>query len=74
MWVVDQAVISGFTFFLADLSAQAQEGRAGETLDRKRLLRCSLAGLLMHGPLFHLWFERLDRTFIVSQVVFNLLH
>ena len=64
-----QAGISGATFLLADLSSQAQDGRGLAGLDRQRLLRCTLIGLLLHGPMLHVFFEKLERFSIVSKVL-----
>ena len=63
-----QAVISAGTFLLADLSAQSQEGRDYATLDGKRMLRCAAVGLLLHGPMCHVFFGKLDRELIISKV------
>lgn len=65
--VLTKAVISAGTFLLADLSAQSQEGRDYATLDGKRMLRCAAVGLLLHGPMCHVFFGKLDRELIISK-------
>ena len=42
-------------------------------VDWARTCRTSLIGLAVHGPLSHVWFEQLDRVFIVSRVSWRTL-
>ena len=63
-----QAVISGVVYGLGDFTAQTYEQRSFGDFDFARTLRSALCGLLAHGPLSHLFYEKLDRFFILSPV------
>lgn len=63
-----QAVISGVVYGLGDFTAQTYEQRSFGDFDFPRTLRSALCGLLAHGPLSHLYYEKLDRFFILSPV------
>lgn len=63
-----QAVISGVVYGLGDFTAQTYEQRSFSDFDFARTLRSALCGLLAHGPLSHLYYENLDRFFILSPV------
>ena len=63
-----QAVISGVVYGLGDFTAQTYEQRSFGDFDFARTLRSALCGLLAHGPLSHLYYEKLDRFFILSPV------
>lgn len=63
-----QAAISGTVYALGDYTAQAYEGRSWKDFDTSRILRSGLIGFLAHGPLSHIFYEKLDRFFIVSKV------
>ena len=65
------AAISGTVYGLGDLTAQAYEGRGLRDLDAPRLLRSAAAGALAHGPLSHLFYEKLDRFFVLSDALGN---
>ena len=53
---------------LGDFTAQTYEQRSFGDFDFARTLRSALCGLLAHGPLSHLYYEKLDRFFILSPV------
>ena len=53
---------------LGDFTAQTYEQRSIGEFDFARTLRSALCGLLAHGPLSHLYYEKLDRFFILSPV------
>jgi hypothetical protein len=63
-----QACISGVVYGLGDLTAQTYEQRSLRDFDAARIARSALCGLLAHGPLSHLYYEKLDRFFILSPV------
>ena len=59
---------SGVVYGLGDFTAQTYEQRSFGDFDFARTLRSALCGLLAHGPLSHLYYEKLDRFFILSPV------
>ncbi|KAK9835318.1 hypothetical protein WJX81_001525 [Elliptochloris bilobata] len=61
-----KAVISGAVYGAGDFTAQTYEQRSLREFDFARTLRSALCGLLAHGPLSHLYYEKLDRFFILS--------
>jgi len=54
--VVSKAFISGFVYGLGDLTAQTYEGKSIGSLDRGRMIRSALTGLIAHGPCSHYWY------------------
>lgn len=50
-----KAVTSATVYTIGDLIAQRTEGNSMGEIDRMRVLRSLLAGLLAHGPLSHFW-------------------
>ena len=58
-----KACISGVVYSIGDLIAQNYEGRDISELDRGRIIRSGLCGLLAHGPLSHLYYVGLDSVF-----------
>mmetsp|Transcript_6334 Transcript_6334/g.5946 ORF Transcript_6334/g.5946 Transcript_6334/m.5946 type:complete len:369 (-) Transcript_6334:134-1240(-) len=52
-----KAVTSATVYTIGDFIAQRTEGLSMGELDRPRILRSLLAGLIGHGPLSHIWFE-----------------
>ena len=52
-----KAVTSATVYTIGDFIAQRVEGLGMGELDRPRLLRSLLAGLIGHGPLSHLWYN-----------------
>lgn len=63
-----KAVTSATVYTIGDFIAQRTEGRDMGQLDRPRLIRSLLAGLIGHGPLSHIWYD-------VSEDLFeNVLH
>lgn len=59
-----KAVTSATVYTIGDLIAQRTEGNTMGELDRGRVLRSLLAGLIGHGPLSHFWYQ-------YSEVLFN---
>jgi protein Mpv17 len=63
-----KAITSATVYTIGDFIAQRTEGVSMGALDRWRLLRSLLAGLVGHGPLSHVWYD-------ISEDVFeNVLH
>ena len=57
----------GFTsftvYFLGDWIAQLSEGKSMSNIDRVRVGRSAIAGLIGHGPLSHFWYESCEFFF-----------
>jgi len=63
-----KAVTSATVYTIGDIIAQKTEGLDIGKLDRGRILRSALAGLIGHGPMSHVWYH-------VSEDFFdNILH
>ena len=54
--IVSKAFISGLVYGLGDLTAQTYEGKSIGSLDRGRMIRSALTGLIAHGPCSHVWY------------------
>lgn len=54
--VLVKAYTSGTVYALGDWVAQTMEGIELADIKRGRVLRSALAGLLLHGPLSHVWY------------------
>lgn len=54
--VLVKACTSGIVYALGDWVAQTIEGTELSDIRRGRVLRSALAGLLLHGPLSHVWY------------------
>ncbi|KAL3792812.1 hypothetical protein HJC23_002619 [Cyclotella cryptica] len=52
-----KAVTSATVYTIGDIIAQNKEGRDMGELDRGRILRSLLAGLIGHGPMSHVWYH-----------------
>ncbi|CAB9523051.1 PXMP2/4 family protein [Seminavis robusta] len=65
--VSTKAVTSATVYTIGDVIAQRTEGESIGSLDRPRILRSLLAGLIGHGPLSHCWYN-------ISEDLFNFLH
>ena len=52
-----QAVTSATVYTIGDIIAQKTEGLDIGKLDRGRILRSALAGLIGHGPMSHVWYH-----------------
>mmetsp|Transcript_13911 Transcript_13911/g.21120 ORF Transcript_13911/g.21120 Transcript_13911/m.21120 type:complete len:261 (-) Transcript_13911:258-1040(-) len=61
--VQTKAVTSATVYTIGDVIAQRSEGSKMGELDRPRILRSLLAGLIGHGPLSHFWYERSEGVF-----------
>lgn len=55
--VYTKAVTSATVYTIGDFIAQRTEGASMGQLDRMRLLRSMLVGLIGHGPMSHVWYE-----------------
>lgn len=58
-----KAITSATVYTIGDFIAQRLEGLGMGELDRPRLLRSLLAGLIGHGPLSHLWYDFSEHIF-----------
>lgn len=63
--VLVKACTSGIVYALGDWVAQTVEGTELADIRRGRVLRSSLAGLLLHGPLSHVWYDVCEGMFDV---------
>ena len=61
--VLVKACTSGIVYTLGDWTAQTFEGTALESIKRDRVARSAVAGLLLHGPLSHVWYDLCERMF-----------
>lgn len=58
-----KAATSATVYGIGDLIAQRTEGVDISRIDRARVVRSVLAGLIGHGPLSHVWYEKSDQLF-----------
>lgn len=58
-----KAVTSATVYTIGDFIAQRTQGISMSELDRPRMLRSLLAGLIGHGPLSHLWYGWSENIF-----------
>lgn len=58
-----KAFTSGTVYTIGDILAQRTEGTAVGDLDRMRIVRSMVAGLIGHGPLSHYWYNFCDVFF-----------
>lgn len=65
--VETKAITSATVYTIGDFIAQRTEGIEMGELDRPRLGRSLIAGLIGHGPMSHVWYG-------VSENLFNFLH
>lgn len=61
--VLVKACTSGTVYALGDWTAQTFEGTALSDIKRGRVVRSALAGLLLHGPLSHVWYGLCEGIF-----------
>lgn len=61
--VQTKAITSATVYTIGDFIAQRTEGKSIGELDRPRILRSLLAGLIGHGPLSHVWYGVSDELF-----------
>ena len=52
-----KAVTSATVYTIGDILSQRQEGSDIGSLDRPRILRSLIAGLIGHGPMSHIWYH-----------------
>lgn len=58
-----KAITSATVYAIGDGISQVSSGKSISTLDRGRMLRSTLAGLLGHGPLSHFWYNLSEGLF-----------
>uniref|UniRef100_A0A7S2HYH1 Uncharacterized protein n=1 Tax=Helicotheca tamesis TaxID=374047 RepID=A0A7S2HYH1_9STRA len=58
-----KAITSASVYTIGDVIAQRTEGNSMGDLDRPRILRSLLAGLIGHGPLSHFWYDYSEAFF-----------
>jgi len=61
--ILTKAATSATVYTIGDFIAQRTEGRTMGELDRGRILRSLLAGLVGHGPMSHVWYSVSDNIF-----------
>lgn len=52
-----KAITSATVYTIGDIVSQSTEGKGVGDIDRPRVIRSLLAGLIGHGPLSHVWFD-----------------
>lgn len=52
-----KAITSATVYTIGDIVSQRTEGKEMGDLDRMRILRSLIAGLVGHGPLSHVWYD-----------------
>ena len=60
--IATKAVTSATVYTIGDILSQQSEDGDG-SIDLGRMLRSTLAGLIGHGPLSHLWYNHLESLF-----------
>ncbi len=58
-----KAITSATVYTIGDMISQGTEGKSIGEIDRLRVLRSLLAGLIGHGPLSHVWFDWSENIF-----------
>lgn len=58
-----KAVTSATVYTIGDILSQNKEGKDMGELDRGRILRSLLAGLIGHGPMSHVWYHVSEEFF-----------
>ena len=58
-----KAVTSATVYTIGDILSQNKEGKDMGGLDRGRILRSLLAGLIGHGPMSHVWYHVSEEFF-----------
>lgn len=58
-----KAVTSATVYTIGDMISQGTEGKGIGEIDRPRVIRSLLAGLIGHGPLSHLWYDFSENIF-----------
>jgi len=61
--IFTKAVTSATVYTIGDLIAQTTEGKGIGDVDRIRVIRSLLAGLIGHGPLSHVWYDVSENLF-----------
>lgn len=61
--VFTKAVTSATVYTIGDVLSQRTEGRDVGEIDRWRVTRSMLAGLIAHGPLSHVWYNLSENLF-----------
>jgi len=61
--VSTKAITSATVYAIGDIVSQRTEGKEMGELDRLRIVRSLLAGLIGHGPLSHIWYDVSENLF-----------
>lgn len=61
--VQTKAITSATVYTIGDFIAQRTEGLSMGEIDRPRILRSLLAGLIAHGPMSHVWYDVSENLF-----------
>lgn len=61
--IATKAVTSATVYAIGDTIAQRTEGESMGSLDRPRIIRSALAGLIGHGPMSHFWYQISENFF-----------
>ena len=61
--IATKAVTSATVYAIGDTIAQRTEGESMGSLDRPRIVRSALAGLIGHGPMSHFWYQISEEVF-----------
>mmetsp|Transcript_21917 Transcript_21917/g.32014 ORF Transcript_21917/g.32014 Transcript_21917/m.32014 type:complete len:238 (-) Transcript_21917:116-829(-) len=61
--IFTKALTSATVYTIGDIIAQRTESMGKKDLDRPRLMRSLVAGLIGHGPLSHVWYNVSDELF-----------
>lgn len=61
--IITKAATSATVYTIGDFIAQRTDGKSIGELDRGRILRSLLAGLIGHGPMSHVWYTVSDNVF-----------
>lgn len=62
--ILIKSLTSATVYTIGDFITQRSEGIETFEVDKQRLMRSLLAGLIGHGPLSHLWYEYSEDMFI----------
>jgi protein Mpv17 len=61
--LMTKAVTSATVYTIGDMIAQGTEGRGVGEIDRLRVIRSLIAGLIGHGPMSHVWYDVSENLF-----------
>lgn len=61
--ILTKAATSATVYTIGDIIAQGSEGKGIGDIDRLRILRSLVAGLIGHGPMSHVWYDVSEKVF-----------